>query len=289
MSRPSAFRLRSQSRLWLGFAGSQAKGLRSCWLSRISPSRLASPIVFTSYGQEGLSSKNQPASSRIADEKSGGNCFNTCAQITMARDSSNAEIAAAISAVGRQTLNDRVYRELKKSIMSGAFKPGSELKLRSVAEALGTSLMPVRDAMRRLMAERALEMRPSRTIAIPVLSADQFLEIRAIRLLLEGEAVTRAANIAKYVPDGDIRDSNYVNSYDNGMVLEHVLKAAGKDLSRENILRQALSIKDLGLPMLLPGIKVNTGKSNHLPVEQLQFMRFTGKQWERFGEVLSTK
>jgi DNA-binding GntR family transcriptional regulator len=54
-------------------------------------------------------------------------------------------------------------------------------------------LMPVRDAMRRLVAERALEMRPSRTIAIPVLSADQFLEIRAIRLLLEGEAVTRAA------------------------------------------------------------------------------------------------
>jgi hypothetical protein len=86
--------------------------------------------------------------------------FNTCAQITMARDSLNAEIAAAISPVGRETLNDRVYRELKKSIMSGAFKPGSELKLRSVAEALGTSLMPVRDAMRRLVAERALEMRP---------------------------------------------------------------------------------------------------------------------------------
>ena len=60
-----------------------------------------------------------------------------------------------------------VYRELKKS-----------------------SLMPVRDAMRRLVAERALEMRPLRTSAIPVLSADQFL---AIRLLLEGEAVTRAA------------------------------------------------------------------------------------------------
>jgi hypothetical protein len=149
--------------------------------------------------------------------------------------------------------------------------------------------MPVRDAMRRLVAERALEIRPSRTIAIPVLSADQFLEIRAIRLLLEGEAVTRAANMAKYVPDGDVRDSYYVNSYNNGMALEHVFKAAGNDLSRENILRQALSIKDLELPMLLPGIKVNTGESDHLPVEQLQFMRFSGKQWERFGEVLSTK
>ncbi|WP_316195281.1 ABC transporter substrate-binding protein [Bradyrhizobium sp. SZCCHNRI3052] len=95
--------------------------------------------------------------------------------------------------------------------------------------------------------------------------------------------------MAKYVPDGDIRDSNYVNGYNNGMVMEQVLKAAGNDLSRENILRQALSIKDLELPMLLPGIKVNTSETDHLPVEQVQFMRFTGKQWERFGEVLSTK
>ena len=77
--------------------------------------------------------------------------------------------------------------------MAGAFEPGSELTLRSVAGALGTSFMPVRDAMRRLVAERALEMRPSRTIAIPVLSGDEFLELRRIRLLLEGEAVALAA------------------------------------------------------------------------------------------------
>lgn len=95
--------------------------------------------------------------------------------------------------------------------------------------------------------------------------------------------------MAKYVPDGDIRDSNFVNGYNNGMVLEHVLKAAGDDLSRDNIMKQALSIKDLELPMLLPGIKVNTGPGDHLPVEQVQFMRFTGTQWERFGEVRSTK
>lgn len=94
--------------------------------------------------------------------------------------------------------------------------------------------------------------------------------------------------MAKYVPDGDIRDSNYVNGYNNGMALEHVLKAAGNDLSRDNIMKQAVSIKDLELPMLLPGIKVNTSAADHLPVEQVQFMRFTGKQWERFGEVLST-
>lgn len=69
----------------------------------------------------------------------------------------------------------------------------------------------------------------------------------------------------------------------------HVLKAAGNDLSRDNIMKQALSIKELELPMLLPGIKVQTAADDHLPIEQVQFMRFTGKQWERFGEVRSTK
>ncbi|ACF03141.1 ABC transporter substrate-binding protein [Rhodopseudomonas palustris] len=97
------------------------------------------------------------------------------------------------------------------------------------------------------------------------------------------------AYMQKYIPDGDLRDSNYVNGYNNGMVLEHVLKAAGNDLSRDNIMKQALSIKELELPMLLPGIKVQTAADDHLPIEQVQFMRFTGKQWERFGEVRSTK
>ena len=97
------------------------------------------------------------------------------------------------------------------------------------------------------------------------------------------------AYMQKYIPDGDLRDSNYVNGYNNGMVLEHVLKAAGNDLSRDNIMKQALSIKQLELPMLLPGIKVQTAADDHLPIEQVQFMRFTGKQWERFGEVRSTK
>jgi DNA-binding GntR family transcriptional regulator len=65
----------------------------------------------------------------------------------MARTNLNVDLVSAI-AVERETLNDRVYRELKNSIMAGSFNPGSELTLRSVADALGTSLMPVRDAMR---------------------------------------------------------------------------------------------------------------------------------------------
>jgi DNA-binding GntR family transcriptional regulator len=111
----------------------------------------------------------------------------------MARPKIAEDIGSSIGPIERETLNDRVYRELKNSIMAGAFKPGSELTLRSVAEALGTSFMPVRDAMRRLVTERGLEIRPSRTIAIPTLSAEEFLELRRVRVLLEGEAVALAA------------------------------------------------------------------------------------------------
>jgi branched-chain amino acid transport system substrate-binding protein len=64
-----------------------------------------------------------------------------------------------------------------------------------------------------------------------------------------------------------------------------VLKACGDGLSTENILKQACSIKDLELPMLLPGIKISASPTDHVPVDQMQFMRFNGKGWERFGEL----
>jgi branched-chain amino acid transport system substrate-binding protein len=89
----------------------------------------------------------------------------------------------------------------------------------------------------------------------------------------------------KYVPEADLHDANYVNSYNSAMTLEAVLKACGEDLSTENILKQAYSIKDLELPMLLPGIRINTSATDHVPVDQMQFMRFNGKSWERFGEL----
>ncbi|WP_316396085.1 ABC transporter substrate-binding protein [Bradyrhizobium sp. 33ap4] len=88
-----------------------------------------------------------------------------------------------------------------------------------------------------------------------------------------------------YVPEGDQHDTNYVNAYNSAMALEAVLKACGDDLSTENILRQAFAIKGLELPMLLPGIKVNTSPADHVPVDQMQLMRFNGKTWDRFGEL----
>lgn len=91
--------------------------------------------------------------------------------------------------------------------------------------------------------------------------------------------------MTKYVPESDQHDTNYVNAYNSAMVLEAVLKACGDDLSTENILKQAYAIKDMELPMLLPGIKVNTSPTDHVPVDQMQFMRFNGKSWDRFGEL----
>ena len=91
--------------------------------------------------------------------------------------------------------------------------------------------------------------------------------------------------MTKYIPEADQHDTNYVNAYNSAMALEAVLKACGDDLSTENILKQAYSIRDLELPMLLPGIRINTSPTDHVPVDQMQFMRFNGKSWERFGEL----
>jgi DNA-binding GntR family transcriptional regulator len=98
----------------------------------------------------------------------------------------------SINAVERETLNDRVYRELRTMIMSGGFEPGAELTLRALAQALKVSLMPVRDAIGRLVAERALEMLPNRKVIVPEITIDGFLEIRRVRILLEGEAAALA-------------------------------------------------------------------------------------------------
>lgn len=93
--------------------------------------------------------------------------------------------------------------------------------------------------------------------------------------------------LEKYMPDGDIRDQGFINGYNSAMAMEQVLRQCGNDLSSENILKQALNLKDVELPMLLPGIKINTSPTDHMPVEEMQLMRFDGKRWNRFGEIQS--
>jgi branched-chain amino acid transport system substrate-binding protein len=93
--------------------------------------------------------------------------------------------------------------------------------------------------------------------------------------------------MAKYLPDADIRRPNFVQGYNYSGALMQVLKQAGSDLSRENIMRQATNLRDFELPMLLPGVKVNTSPTDYNAIQQLQLMRFDGKRWGRFGDLIT--
>lgn len=92
--------------------------------------------------------------------------------------------------------------------------------------------------------------------------------------------------MAKYMPGADMTDAIYVYAYGVSQTLMQVLKQCGNDLSRENIMRQAANLHDLEIPVLLPGIKVNTSPTNYHPIKQLQLARWNGKTWERFGELI---
>jgi branched-chain amino acid transport system substrate-binding protein len=91
----------------------------------------------------------------------------------------------------------------------------------------------------------------------------------------------------KYYPEANRADASVMYAYTVAQGVVHVLKACGDNLTRENVMKQAASIKDLELGGLLPGVKVNTSATDFAPLAQLQLMRFKGDTWERFGEVLS--
>jgi branched-chain amino acid transport system substrate-binding protein len=90
----------------------------------------------------------------------------------------------------------------------------------------------------------------------------------------------------KYNPDANIADYYNVLGYNLAMTLVHVLKQCGDDLSRENILRQATSIHDLALPMLLPGVAINTAPTDYRPLKQMRLVRFDGQTWQSFSELI---
>jgi DNA-binding GntR family transcriptional regulator len=104
------------------------------------------------------------------------------------------ENLSGLAAVARQPLHDRVFQEMRRAIMQANFHPGAEINLKSLALAMGTSEMPVRDAVRRLMAAHAIEMMPNRRIRIPNPSADEYAEILRLRLTLESEATLAACD-----------------------------------------------------------------------------------------------
>ena len=93
----------------------------------------------------------------------------------------------------------------------------------------------------------------------------------------------------KYHPNADRSNSMTLGSYTFAQALVQVLKQAGDDLTRENVMKQAANLKNVELDGLLPGVTINTSPAKYAPITQLRLMRFKGEAWELFGPVLNTE
>jgi branched-chain amino acid transport system substrate-binding protein len=97
-----------------------------------------------------------------------------------------------------------------------------------------------------------------------------------------------SAFMDKYYPDGDKADSNAVFGYASAETLAQVLRQCGDDLSRENILRQATSLKNYRPSVALPSIVINTGPTDYRPIKQMRLVQFDGYTWQPIGEVIES-
>lgn len=95
--------------------------------------------------------------------------------------------------------------------------------------------------------------------------------------------------LKKYVPELDVTNGIAVHGYLHAQLIAHVLKAAGNDLTRENLLKQATHLKDVRLGMLLPGITLSNSPANYFPLQMLQPVRFNGKEMEPVGNPVNLK
>jgi branched-chain amino acid transport system substrate-binding protein len=91
---------------------------------------------------------------------------------------------------------------------------------------------------------------------------------------------------SKYMSDAVVNDANAAYALGAAGTMVQVLKQCGADLSRENIMRQAANLKDLELPLLLPGMRINTSPTNFSPIRQMQLASFDGASWQLFGDLL---
>lgn len=97
------------------------------------------------------------------------------------------------------------------------------------------------------------------------------------------------AFMQKHYPGGSVARFENAYAYAAASLLTRVLKQCGDDLTRANVMRQAARLKDVELPMLLPGIRVNTDPSDYFPIQSVRLQRFKGQTWELFGGVISSE
>ncbi len=137
-----------------------------------------------------------------------------------------ADSPLALEPLARVTLNELAYSRLKHALLSGRLEPGSTLTLRELAAQLGTSMMPVREAVTRLSAENALAVLPNRGIKVPTLDQVTASELWRLRELLEGDACAEAARhvtAAELVRIRELRDA--LEAHGRAGALHAVLEA----------------------------------------------------------------
>ena len=114
------------------------------------------------------------------------------------RASAIRDVPFRMSPIERETFQKQSYRKLREALMKGRFMPGDTVSLRGLARELGTSPMPVREAVRHLVAEKALEFRENRSFSVPLMTRAKLDELRKLRIILEGAVAEEGAkNIRK--------------------------------------------------------------------------------------------
>jgi branched-chain amino acid transport system substrate-binding protein len=103
------------------------------------------------------------------------------------------------------------------------------------------------------------------------------------------DIVAFKAFLAKYMPNADIKDDTYNYGYSVSSTLAEVLKRAGDNLTRENIMKVASSLQGYEAPLLLPGIKINTSATDFYPIQAVRLGRVKGESFELFGDVLASE
>jgi DNA-binding GntR family transcriptional regulator len=173
---------------------------------------------------------------------------------------------AGIAPLETGTLGQRVYNGLRDYLMAGQLQPGQKLTLRELAAALSVSPMPVREAVRRLAAEGALEMLPNRRIRVPVVTKSRFRELLRIRIAVEGLAVEEAT---RHIRMDDVDRMEELNRQFAAEMQRR--QADGVKLFRINKDIHFILYEAAGMPTLLPlieGLWLQVGPVLHLSLRQ---------------------
>ncbi|MBB3457588.1 DNA-binding GntR family transcriptional regulator [Rhizobium sp. BK313] len=166
-------------------------------------------------------------------------------------EKSNDPIAAQLAPVGRETVQDRVYLELRRALIGGLFEPSQVLTIRGLADALMTSTMPVREALGRLITEKALEALPNRSVRVPPITLERMDDLLRARILIEGEAIALAAT--RMSPRQVSVIESMLGEWDEMRALKHK-----KDVDREVTLNQSFHFeiyRACGSAVLIPMIE----------------------------------